>query len=205
MLVDITERKQAEQALHLAGIEFRTSVLVDQLANSPKAQQEAAKIGELIRDGARQARMLSRGLSPVSVEAHGLMSALAELTENSSMLFNNTCRFKCAKPISIEDNIVATHLYRIAQEAISNAARHGRAETIVVALRRTVHETRLSSTDDGCGLPPPAARSGGMGLRIMRYRAKLIRAVLTIGAAKGAGTCVDGSALKIAKIRRLLH
>ncbi|MGB7838576.1 MAG: ATP-binding protein, partial [Terrimicrobiaceae bacterium] len=156
----------------------------------PKAQQEAAKIGELIRDGARQARMLSRGLSPVSLETLGLMSALEELTENSSTLFNNTCRFECTKPISIEDNVVATHLYRIAQEAISNAARHGRAKTIVVALRRTVHETRLSITDDGCGLPAPAARSRGMGLRIMRYRAELIRAVLTIGAAKGAGTSV---------------
>ena len=208
---DITERRRLEQELldisgaeqrrigqdlhdglcqHLAGIEFRTSVLVDQLANSPKAQQEAAKIGELIRDGARQARMLSRGLSPVGLETHGLMSALEELTENTSTLFNNTCRFECTKPISIEDNIVATHLYRIAQEAISNAARHGRAKTIVVALRRTVHETRLSITDDGCGLPAPAARSGGMGLRIMRYRAELIRAVLTIGAAKGAGTSV---------------
>ena len=140
---DITERRRLEQELldisgaeqrrigqdlhdglcqHLAGIEFRTSVLVDQLASCPKAQQEAAKIGELIRDGARQARMLSRGLSPVSLETHGLMSALKELTENTSDLFNNTCRFECGKPISVEDNIVATHLYRIAQEAISNAA-----------------------------------------------------------------------------------
>ncbi len=208
---DITERRRLEQELldisgaeqrrigqdlhdglcqHLAGIEFRTSVLVDQLASCPKAQQEAAKIGELIRDGARQARMLSRGLSPVSLETHGLVSALKELTENTSDLFNNTCRFECGKPISVEDNIVATHLYRIAQEAISNAARHGRAETIVVALRKTVSETRLSITDDGCGLPAPAARSGGMGLRIMRYRAELIGGVLTIGPARGAGTSV---------------
>ncbi len=208
---DITERRRLEQELleisgaeqrrigqdlhdglcqHLAGVEFRTSVLVDQLANSPKAQQEAAKIAELIRDGARQARMLSRGLSPVSLETHGLMSALKELTENTSELFNNTCRFECGKLISVKDNVVATHLYRIAQEAISNAARHGRAETIVVALHRTVSETRLTITDDGCGLPPPADRSGGMGLRIMRYRAELIGAVLTIEPAKGAGTFV---------------
>ena len=118
------------------------------------------------------------------------MSALKELTENAASLFNNTCRFECATPISVKDNIVATHLYRIAQEAISNAARHGRATTIVVALRKTANETRLSVTDDGCGLPAPAARSGGMGLRIMKYRAELIGAVLTIGAAKGAGTSV---------------
>ncbi|HEY5770386.1 MAG TPA: ATP-binding protein, partial [Terrimicrobium sp.] len=97
---------------------------------------------------------------------------------------------ECGKLISVKDNVVATHLYRIAQEAISNAARHGRAETIVVALHRTVSETRLTITDDGCGLPPPADRSGGMGLRIMRYRAELIGAVLTIEPAKGAGTFV---------------
>lgn len=207
---DITERRRLEQELldisgaeqrrigqdlhdglcqHLAGIEFRTSVLADQLANSPKAQREIVKIGELIREGARQARMLSRGLSPVSLEADGLMSALRELSENAADLFNNNCRFECPKPVSVEDNLVATHLYRIAQEAVSNAARHGRAKTIVVALSSTANETRLSITDDGCGFPAPADRSGGMGLRIMQYRAEMIGAVLTI-AAKGGGTSV---------------
>jgi len=207
---DITERRRLEQELldisgaeqrrigqdlhdglcqHLAGIEFRTSVLADQLANSPKAQREIVKIGELIREGARQARMLSRGLSPVSLEADGLMSALRELSENAADLFNNNCRFECPKPVSVEHNLVATHLYRIAQEAVSNAARHGRAKTIVVALSSTPNETRLSITDDGCGFPAPADRSGGMGLRIMQYRAEMIGAVLTI-AIKGGGTSV---------------
>jgi signal transduction histidine kinase len=164
-------------------------VLVDQLANSPKAQHEIAKIGELIREGARQARMLSRGLSPVSLEADGLMSALRELSENAADLFNNNCRFECPKPVSLEDNLVATHLYRIAQEAVSNAARHGRAKTIVVALSSAANETRLSITDDGCGFPAPVDRSGGMGLRIMQYRAEMIGAELTI-AEKGGGTSV---------------
>jgi PAS domain S-box-containing protein len=208
---DITERRRLEQELleicnteqrrigqdlhdglcqHLAGIEFRTSVLIDQLADSPQVQHGIAEIGELIREGARQARMLSHGLAPVSLEADGLMSALKELTENAAKLFSKTCRFECPKPVSVEDNLVATHLYRIAQEAISNAARHSRAKTIVVALRRTAKETTLSITDDGCGFPAPAARSGGMGLRIMKYRAEMIGAVLTIGPAKGGGTSV---------------
>ena len=105
-------------------------------------------------------------------------------------LFSVSCRFVCDSPVLLDDVAAATHLFHITQEAVSNAARHGRATTIVVALRKTANETRLSITDDGCGLPAPAARSGGMGLRIMRYRAELIRAVLTIGAAKGAGTSV---------------
>lgn len=206
---DITERRRLEQELleagsaeqrrigqdlhdglcqHLAGIEFRTSALIDQLAESPDVQREIAKIGGLIREGARQARMLSRGLSPVSLEADGLMSALKELTENASKLFNKSCQFECPRPVSIQSNVVATHLYRIAQEAISNAARHGRANKIVVALSRTDKETTLRITDDGTGLPPTTARSDGMGLRIMKYRAEMIGASLTIGAAKNGGT-----------------
>jgi PAS domain S-box-containing protein len=209
---DITERRRLEQELleissaeqrrigqdlhdglcqHLAGIEFRTSVLIDELANSSQVQHEIAEIGELIREGARQARMLSHGLAPVSLEADGLMSALKELTENAAKLFSKTCRFECPKPVSVEDNLVATHLYRIAQEAISNAARHSRAKTIALALRRTANETTLSITDDGCGFPASASRSGGMGLRIMKYRAEMIGAALTIGATKeGDGTSV---------------
>ncbi|HET9522754.1 MAG TPA: sensor histidine kinase, partial [Terrimicrobiaceae bacterium] len=208
---DITERRRLEQELleissaeqrrigqdlhdglcqHLAGIEFRTSVLVDQFANTPKVQREIAKIGELIREGARQARMLSHGLSPVSLKADGLMTALKELTEDVAELFTKTCRFDCPKPVLVKDKVVATHLYRIAQEAVSNAARHGQADTIVVALRRTARATTLSITDNGRGFPTPAGRAGGMGLRIMRYRAEMIGALLTVGAAKGKGTSV---------------
>lgn len=208
---DITERRRLEQEVleiigteqrrigqdlhdglcqHLAGIEFRTSVLADQLASHPRAQREIVKIGELIREGARQARMLSRGLSPVSLEAEGLMSALKELTESAADLFGNDCRFECAKPVALADNVVATNLYRIAQEALSNAARHGHAKNVVVALRKTANGIKLTVTDDGAGFSGSAARAEGMGLHIMRYRAELIGATLTIEAAKGSGTRV---------------
>ena len=134
--------------------------------------------------------MLSRGLSPVSLEADGLMSALKELSENAADLFKTSADSNARSLYQLNDNVVATHLYRIAQEAISNAARHGRAKTIVVALSIDRNETRLSITDDGCGFPAPADRSGGMGLRIMRYRAEMIGAVLTIEPVKGGGTSV---------------
>ena len=213
---DITERHRLEQEVleiigaeqrrigqdlhdglcqHLAGIEFRAAVVADQLAAVPEAQREILKISELIREGARQARMLSRGLSPVSLEAEGLMSALAELAESAGDLFGNCCRFKCPKPVGVPDNVVATHLYRIAQEAISNAARHGRAKSIVVALDKTSDGIQLSIRDDGCGFPVVPSCAGGMGLHIMRYRAELIGATLTIDAGKGSGarvTCLLG-------------
>ena len=208
---DITERRRLEQELleissaeqrrigqdlhdglcqHLAGIEFRTSVLINELASSPQVQQEIAEIGELIRNGARQARMLSHGLAPVSLEADGLTLALKELTENAAKLFAKTCRFECPKPVPIEDNLVATHFYRIAQEAVSNAARHSQAKTIVVSLRKTGKATMLSIADDGRGISASTSQSRGMGLRIMKYRAEMIGAVLSIGSTKGGGTSV---------------
>ena len=208
---DITERRRLEQEVleilgaeqrrigqdlhdglcqHLTGTEFRAAVVAEQLATVPEAQREIAKIGELIREGARQARMLSRGLSPVSLEAEGLMVALKELTESSGDLFGNSCRFQCTTPVAVPDNVVATHLYRIAQEAISNAARHGRAKSIVVALDRTIDGTQLSIRDDGSGFRVSPSRAGGMGLHIMRYRAELIGATLTIDLGKGSGARV---------------
>ncbi len=174
---------------HLAGIEFRLSVLTDKMTGDPNAQHELAKIGELIREGARQARMLSRGLSPVSLEAEGLMSALKELAASAVHLFGKKCRFECPKPVAITDHVLATHLYRIAQEAISNAARHGQPKTIVVALRKSAAGIKLTITDDGVGLSD-SLRSKGMGLHIMRYRAQLIGATLAICPAKGGGTSV---------------
>ena len=138
-------------------------MLADQLATVPEAQREITKIGELIREGARQARMLSRGLSPVSLEAEGLMAALKELTESSGDLFGNSCRFQCTKPVAVRDNVVATHLYRIAQEAVSNAARHGRAKSIVVALERTNERYPIEHQRRWFGIscfPEPSGRHG---------------------------------------------
>ena len=118
---------------HLAGVEFKTAALAKQLAHDPVKGGHAASIVELIRNGARQAWMLARGLSPVTLESHGLMSALRELTANSGKLFQITCRFDCPRPVLVPNNAVATHLYRIAQEAITNAVKHGHARSVVVS------------------------------------------------------------------------
>jgi signal transduction histidine kinase len=174
----------------LAGIEFRNSVLVLQLAKEEEAKTECERIGELIRDATRQARLLAKGLSPVQLEANGLMSALEELTSNASKLFNITCRFECPRPVLVADNTVATHLYRIAQEAITNAVKHGRTRSIVVNLSSSADESTLRITNDGAEFPPDANAKGGLGLRIMEYRAEMIGATLKIGSAKGKGTTV---------------
>lgn len=191
-----TEQRRIGQDLHdglcqyLTGIEFRTSVLVDMLADYPEARAEATKIGKLIRDGTHQARMLARGLSPVHLESDGLMAAIEELTLNTEKIFLVECRFECPQPVQVGDHTVATHLYRIAQEAISNAVRHGRARCIAVALVKGDRTATLSISDDGSGFRSHADSVTGMGLRIMRYRAEMIGATLGIGAGKGNGVAV---------------
>jgi two-component system CheB/CheR fusion protein len=175
---------------HLAGVEFKTAALAKQLAHDPVRGGHAASIVELIRNGARQAWMLARGLSPVTLESHGLMSALRELTANSGRLFQITCRFDCLRPVLVPNNAVATHLYRIAQEAITNAVKHGHARSVVVTLSRTRSSATLAVTDNGTGLPREARTVHGMGLRIMQYRADTIGATLTIERANRKGTNV---------------
>jgi two-component system CheB/CheR fusion protein len=175
---------------HLAGVEFKTAALARQLAHDPVKGGHAASIVELIRNGARQAWMLARGLSPVTLESHGLMSALRELAANSGKLFQITCRFDCPRPVLVPNNAVATHLYRIAQEAITNAVKHGHARSVVVSLSRTRNSATLAVTDNGTGLPRDFRTVQGMGLRIMKYRADTIGATLTIECAKRKGTNV---------------
>jgi PAS domain S-box-containing protein len=208
---DITERKRLEKEVlevtdrerrsigqglhdglcqHLAGIELMSQVLQQKLVKKSKpSAEQAAKIAQHVRDAIAQTRMLARGLSPVSIEANGLMSALHELAETVSTLFPVECRFECVEPILVRDNMVATHLYRIAQEAINNAIKHGKAESIIIRLRRNSAGAELQVTDDGAGFPKEP-RSNGMGLQIMKYRAGLIGASLAFTPANGKGTTV---------------
>ena len=165
---------------HLAGIEFRNEALALDLEDDPPAREEVENIGALLREGTRQARMLARGLAPVELEKNGLMAALTELAANSAILYRIECGFTCEQPVLVTDGAKATHLYRIAQEAISNAVRHARAKTIALELRPDGDEAVLTVTNDGTPLPAEPGRIGVMGLRIMRYRAELIGATLRL-------------------------
>ena len=175
---------------HLAGLEFRTEALARDLEDDPVAREEVATIGGLIRDGTRQARMLARGLAPVEVEANGLISALSELATSSSHLYRIDCQLHCERPVLLAKHTTATHLFRIAQEAISNAVRHGHAQTIVIELKECDAGGVLTITSDGAPLPEEPGRSGGMGLHIMRYRSEMIGAALSIGSTAEGRTAV---------------
>ena len=197
-LLNISSREQRHigQDLHdglcqqLVGIEFRNSVLVQQLKNVPAAQAEAAQIGESIRDVTRQARSLARGLSPVQIETNGLMAALDSLTANTAKLFCLTCSFECPRPVLVENPTIATHLYRVAQEAIGNAVKHAQAKSIVVNLEQSDGELTLRIKDNGHGFTRQTGAMEGMGLRIMAYRADMIGANLRVDSTIGKGTTV---------------
>jgi two-component system sensor kinase FixL len=207
---DITERKRLEREVleisdgerrrigqglhdglcqHLAGIELMSQVL-EQKLKSKAAAAQAGRIAEHVREAISQTRMLARGLSPVSIESNGLMSALEELAATVTKLFGVNCIFECPEPILVPDNTVATHVYRIAQEATNNAIKHGKATKITIELRRNLAAAELQITDNGIGFPKQLRNNGGMGLQIMKYRAGMIGGTLEIGPAEGNGSVV---------------
>jgi two-component system CheB/CheR fusion protein len=197
-ILEISEREQRRigQDLHdglgqhLAGIELMTQALEQKLVDKsrPEAPQ-AAKIAEHVRESIRQTRALARGLSPVQLDAGGLMSALHELASNVQKMFRVNCSFRCNKPVLIRENTVATHLFRIAQEAVSNAIKHGKASQIEIALAALPDRVVLSIKDNGTGFSD-AARASGMGLRIMHYRAAMIGGSLAVQREPNGGTSV---------------
>jgi PAS domain S-box-containing protein len=199
-IIEISNREQQRigQDLHdglcqeLAGIELMCQVLEQKLAAKSKA--ESKQVGEItqhIRDAISHTRQLARGLSPVELEANGFMSALHELAANVQKIFRVECRIECPKPVLIRNNVFATHLYRIVQEAINNAVKHGGAKNIFISLKPAGDRFALTVTDDGTGFSDETKKSGGMGLHIMKYRASVLDAALEVRSnIDGLGTSV---------------
>jgi PAS domain S-box-containing protein len=199
-IIEISNREQQRigQDLHdglgqeLTGIELMCQVLEQKLAAKSKAEaKQVGEIGQHIRDAISHTRKLARGLSPVEFEANGLMSALHELAAHVQKLFRIECRFECFEPVLIRNNGFATHLYRIVQEAINNAIKHGKAKHILISLKPAGDRFALTVTDDGLGFSDETKKGGGMGLHIMKYRAGVMNAALEVGSGvDGAGTTV---------------
>jgi two-component system, LuxR family, sensor kinase FixL len=126
----------------------------------------------------------------VHLDENGLMSALEALSAYSAKLFDIACNFTSRRPVLMTDNAMATQLYRIAQEAVGNAIKHGHAKSVTVALNEEGGEVSLTVSDNGCGFTREIAAIDGMGLRIMEYRAELIGATVDINSTPGVGTTV---------------
>ena len=153
----------------------------------------AGELAELIAEAAGQVRGLVRGLQPVEVDAEGLMAALQQFAKATARMCEIECEFVCHNNVEVEDNPTATHLFRIAQEAVNNAVKHSRAARIVIRLHRADNRIKLEVEDNGEGFVLADKNSESMGLRIMQYRANMIGASLDIDSTPDSGTRVSCS------------
>ena len=153
----------------LTGLALMARVLADRLENAPAERQIADRTHDGIGEVLDCIRDISKGLIPVEVDASGLMAALAALARRTEGLEGVACCFVCDEPVTVRDNTIATQLYRIAQEAVTNAIRHGSPTHIRIVLGRADGWIHLEVRDDGRGFPASLDESAGRGLRIMRY------------------------------------
>jgi len=191
------EHRRIGQDLHdglgqlLAGAAYLAGNLRQDLAAKSLLSEtrQSRRIQAALNEAIAQARSLARGLHPVAAEPNGLMVALAELAARTRKLFQVGCRFHCRRPVLVQDSAVATHLFRIAQEAVTNAIKHGKPGRVEISLTKLPGRICLAVRDDGAGMAAPPKKPG-MGLRIMRYRAGMIGGSLGIQHKPGGGTDV---------------
>ena len=172
------------------------------VGHASKFADEADDLVADLKAADRYARDLARGLVPVEIEQGGLQAALEVLAAQAGRLLHIDVTFEDAGAPPVEDPGVAVQLYRIAQEAISNAVRHGRARRVSMTLATDEGGLRLEVRDDGSGWPDdvvgaragahgtPPSPSCGAGLRIMHHRASVLGGVLKLRATPGGGACV---------------
>jgi signal transduction histidine kinase len=184
---------------HLTGVAFLSKALQQRLAADRRPESaDAATINQLVNESIRWTRDLARGLAPMDLDRTSLPESLRELARKTSRMFNVECTYDGVETICLADDDTALNLYRVAQEAVSNAVKHGKAKRVTVDLEVGPPGLTLSVQDDGVGFDPAAvtARAGsagggqGMGLLVMRYRAGAIGGRLDVRSAVGGGTVV---------------
>jgi PAS domain S-box-containing protein len=171
-------------ALMLRGLATRIQ------ARCPDVVENVNEVVALVNQSIDTARSLARGLLPVRTESGGLTFALRALAERGRDLYGLNVDFHGEMAAEFDLNEKdASHLYRIAQEALTNAARHGRATRVDIVLTARAQSFYLRISDDGVGFTLPTA-SSGMGLKIMRYRAGMIGAKFEVGANEPHGAVI---------------
>jgi len=196
-----TEQRRIGQDLHdglsqyLASINYYCHTLARRLEHRklPEAA-EARRVCELLVKAMIQTRQLARGLHPLGRGRHGtFLRALRELAATTTELFSIECRLVADSPAQLPDVQTATHLYRITQEAIHNAIKHGRARRITIHCQRRENRLVLAVANDGRSIQHSLRRARGLGLDTMSYRADVIGASLTVRPARPRGTVVTCS------------
>ena len=199
-ILNISEREQRRIGYdlhdvlcqHLAATALAGKVLEERMAaGSAVAGREASHVVRMIEKGMTIARDLARGLSPIPTGSGNVTSALEELAARTSEHFRVDCTMKSDDPELAFDPSRASHLYRIAQEAVSNAIRHGKAKAITLTLSVIGERGLLSIEDDGAGMrTEEPEQAGGLGLLIMKSRAEILGGHLDIHMESGQGITI---------------
>lgn len=197
------ERRRIAQDLHdglcqhLTATEFASQVLVEELTERSLPQAtEVKRISTYISQAITQAHEIARGLQPLEIAPGGLGPALLEMSAMVQTLFHAHCIVKANGSTALLDKAQVTHMYRIAQEAVTNAIKHGKASQVVIELSDLGDQIVLTVQDNGVGLPDEPDTSKGMGIRTMTYRAGLIGATLEMQHRQNGGTRVTLSIRK---------
>lgn len=175
---------------HLVGIEAMCSLLLKRLKskNSPEVKI-TEEIHEYLKEAHEKARVTARGLTPVRMEENGLSSAIYDLTSKTEKIFGINCLFhNFNMHIKIYNSQVAINMFYIVQEAVNNAVKHGEVKNIVITYSSNEDNIYLSIEDDGKGFNESKNTSPGIGLELMKYRARAIGGSLDIKSSPGSGT-----------------
>jgi signal transduction histidine kinase len=194
--IALQEQQRIGQEVHdtviqeLTGAAMIAEALRQKLTHeSPSFAVDLERLIKILSSAQQQARSVVRGLLPVKIDAAGLMSALEHLAKQTDQLIPGECRFAHEGKVLVANNTAATHLYRIAQEAVHNAVKHSQASLITIKLTGG-EQLELSVRDSGRGLPADYESRIGAGFRIMRHRADVIGARLEIKSRPNEGTSV---------------
>jgi signal transduction histidine kinase len=176
---------------HLTGTALAAQVLKEKLAAkwAPEVG-EAEKLVNYLEEGIDLTRNLARGFFSPELDADGLIVALQGLAENITERFGIDCVFEGEDSLRIHDSAIATQLYRIAQEAVTNSIKHAAAQRITIRLMMRLSELSLTISDDGIGFPEKLPSSEGLGLRLMRHGASLAGASFDVRRNSHRGTIV---------------
>lgn len=213
VFTDVTERRQLErEILEIAGREqlrigsdlhdglgqdltgvalMLRSVVAQLRKENSSARADVEDIISLVNGAIESTRAMARGLAPVGADRGGLIAGLQSMAVRGMERYGVRAHFNTSlkEPLTLDDG-AATHLYRIAQEAFTNAIRHGRVTQVTIELATAEGTLTLSVQDNGRGFDERNARTNGLGLKLMRYRAQMLGGDVTISNDKSGGVVV---------------
>jgi len=196
-IIETSDREQARigQDIHdglcqqLVGAAFDAKTLVRALGSQMRPETKTAeRIYKVLDEAISESRRVSQGLYPVRLKIEGLVPALEELAGRMSERFGVQCVCEASGAVECAET-TATHLYRIAQEAVNNAIKHSGANSICIRLVASAEKIELEVKDNGMGIEHSNSGRSGMGMHIMNYRAGSVGGTVGVNGSAG-GTVV---------------